>query len=75
MNVKKKAGAGVFLRWARGLRFPELFFLTAGLFLLDIAIPDMIPFVDEILLGLATLLLATWKRRKKEEPSVGSEED
>ena len=75
MKVDRKAGAGFFLRWARGLRFPELFFLTAGLFLLDLAIPDMIPFVDEILLGLATILLATWKRRKKDEPPVESEED
>lgn len=56
--------AGAVLRWARGLRFPELFFLTAALFLLDLAIPDMVPFVDEILLGLATLLLGTWRRRK-----------
>jgi hypothetical protein len=48
-------------RFAPRLRFPQLFALTATLFLLDLVIPDLIPFVDEILLGLATLLLGTMK--------------
>lgn len=51
------------LRWARRLRHPTLFKLTALLFVLDLVIPDMIPFADEILLGLGTLLLANWKDR------------
>ena len=50
-------------RFAANLRFPVLFFLTAGLFLLDLAIPDAIPFADELLLGLGTLLLASLRRR------------
>ena len=49
-------------RWAEHLRFPKLLLLTAALFLADLAIPDFIPFVDEILLGLATLLLANLRR-------------
>lgn len=52
------------LTWARKLRFPTLFKLTAILFVVNIFIPDPIPFVDEILLGLGTLLLANWKDRK-----------
>ncbi|MGB3563672.1 MAG: DUF6116 family protein [Thermoanaerobaculia bacterium] len=48
-------------RFAPRLRFPQLFALTATLFLLDLVIPDLIPFVDEILLGLATLLLGSMK--------------
>ncbi|TWI12096.1 hypothetical protein IP93_01377 [Lysobacter ruishenii] len=27
-------------------------------------LPDAVPFIDEILLGLGTLLLANWKDRK-----------
>lgn len=50
------------LRWLGKLSFPRLFLLTAVLFLLDVAVPDFIPFVDEILLGLGTLLLARWKK-------------
>jgi hypothetical protein len=51
-----------FLRFASGLRSPWLFAVTAVLFVLDLLVPDFVPFVDEILLGLLTLLLA---RRKK----------
>ena len=52
------------LSWARKLRFPTLFKITAILFVVNVFIPDPIPFVDEILLGLGTLLLANWKDRK-----------
>ena len=52
------------MAFAGRLRFPALFFITAGLFVLDIFVPDPIPFIDEILLGLGTLLFASWRRRK-----------
>ena len=55
-------------RFAGELRFPQLFWLTAILFVLDALIPDLIPFADEILLGLATLLLGSWKK-KRVDPS------
>ncbi|WP_340648926.1 DUF6116 family protein [Pseudoxanthomonas winnipegensis] len=57
------------LRWARRLRHPTPFKLTALLFVVDLAVPDFIPFVDEILLGLGTLLLANWKDRRA-QPSL-----
>jgi len=47
-----------------GLRFPTLFILLIALFLLDLFVPDLVPFVDEILLGLATLIVGNLKRRK-----------
>lgn len=53
-----------FLRWAGRLRHPTLFAITAVLFGLDLLIPDLIPFADELLLGLGTLLFANWKNRK-----------
>lgn len=55
---------GSLFRFAERLRFPQLFLLTAGLFLLDLVVPDLIPFVDEILLGLLTLMFASWRRRR-----------
>jgi hypothetical protein len=58
------------LEWARRLRYPTLFKLTAGLFALTLFIPDPVPFVDEILLGLGTLLLANWKNRSAALPPV-----
>lgn len=50
------------MRWFGRLSYPKLFLLTAVLFVGDVLVPDMIPFVDELLLGLGTLLLANWKR-------------
>lgn len=52
------------LRWLGRLSYPRLFMIAAGLFVADVVIPDFIPFVDEILLGMGTLLLANWKNRK-----------
>lgn len=45
-------------RYVATLRFPKLLLLTATLFVVDLWIPDAIPFADEILLALATVLLA-----------------
>ena len=59
------------------LSYPRLFALTAALFALDVVTPDLIPFADELLLGLGTLLLANWKKRKEPEtpakPSIDGE--
>lgn len=54
----------VVTRFASGLRFPTLFKLVAALFVVDFLVPDLIPFHDEILLALGTLLLGALKRRK-----------
>jgi hypothetical protein len=51
------------MQFAAGLRFPKLLAVTAALFILDLIIPDMIPFADEILLGLLSMLLASLKKR------------
>ena len=51
-------------RFASKLRYPHLFLITASLFVLDLLIPDVIPFADEILLGLMTTLFASWKTRQ-----------
>lgn len=50
-------------RFAAGLRFPTLFMISAALFLVDLVVPDMIPFFDEIFLALLTLLIGTFRRR------------
>jgi uncharacterized protein DUF6116 len=55
-------------RFAAKLRYPQLFLVTAALFVLDLVIPDVIPFADELLLGLGTLLLAGLKQRKDPGP-------
>ena len=52
---------------AGSLRFPVLLSITAVLFVADLLIPDAIPFVDELLLGLTTAVLAGMRKRKSDE--------
>jgi len=53
------------LRYLGRLRFRTLFLLTASLFAVDLVVPDLIPLADELLLGLATLVLGSWRKRKR----------
>jgi hypothetical protein len=53
------------MRFLGRLSYPKLMLAFAALFVLDMFALDPIPFVDEILLGLGTLLLANWKKRKE----------
>jgi len=57
------------IQYASRLRFPKLLALAALVFVVDLILPDAIPFADEILLGLITLLLAMLKKRN---PKSGS---
>ncbi len=72
-KVARGGLAGVFLRWASGLRFPYLVALLAVLFVLNLFIPDVIPMADEILMGLLTVLLASL--RKKPDPAASRKGD
>ena len=54
---------GPLVAYLATLRFPVLFAIAAALFIVDFLIPDAIPFVDEILLGLGAALLGNWKKR------------
>ena len=56
-------GRGLFV-WLSRLRSWQLFLLAGALFLADLVVPDPIPLIDEMMLGLATLLLGRWKRRR-----------
>ena len=60
--------AGLFRRFLGRLRFPQLFVVFLVLLGLDVVVPDLIPFADEIGLALITLLLGAWKRRRQEPP-------
>jgi hypothetical protein len=60
------------IQYASRLRFPKLLALTAVVFVLDLIFPDVIPFADEILLGLITLLLGTLKKRNRDNNQITS---
>jgi hypothetical protein len=57
-------------RFAAGLRYPTLFRLVGVLFLVDFFVPDLVPFIDEILLGLGTLLLGSLRSRNVRSPAA-----
>jgi len=65
------------LNWVRWFlarrRFPELLAITGALFLIDVVVPDFIPFIDEILLGLLTLLFASLKKSVAERMKDGGD--
>jgi hypothetical protein len=54
---------GFLSRFIGRLRFPQLFVLAAILLGVDLAVPDVIPFLDEALLALLTAMLAMLRRR------------
>lgn len=68
MNVLPTRFRDWILGYASRLRFPYLLLVTAALFVTDLLLPDFLPFADEILLGLATLLLSRLRRRPAAEP-------
>ena len=62
----------VVARFAAGLRFPTLFALTATLFVFDLFVPDLVPFADEILLALGTLLLGFLRKKDPAAPDAAA---
>ena len=65
MKAARTPIAALIARFAGRLRYPTLFWITAALFAFDLVIPDAIPFADEILLGLGTLLLGRLRVRDR----------
>ena len=57
------------LGWFSRLRHPQLFGVMAVIFLVDLVIPDVLPFADELLLGLGTIFLGNWKKRREAPPA------
>lgn len=66
MGLPGQVIAPVTERVVRRIRFPRLLMLLATLLVFDLVIPDLIPWVDEIFLGLMTALLAAWRQRRVE---------
>lgn len=62
VNHRTNVREGV-LTYASRLRFPTLFTITAILLVINLVVPDPIPFVDEILMGLVTLVLGSLRER------------
>jgi hypothetical protein len=68
----KRMIQGWLIQYVSRLRFPKLLALASAVFILDLVFPDIIPFADEILLGLITLLLGTLKKRNRDDNEITS---
>ena len=53
------------LRWLGRLSYPKLFLVAAALFVANLFVPDPLPFVDELLLGIGALMISRRKRRPR----------
>ena len=67
MNPVKKI-----LSYFEGLRFPWLVLLAAVLFVANLLIPDPIPLVDELLMGLVMLALGRIRKPRSAIEHDGS---
>jgi hypothetical protein len=50
------------------LRFPALFLILLTVTVADLLIPDVLPFVDEIVLAVLTALVGLWRNRRETGP-------
>jgi hypothetical protein len=66
---------GAIAGWAGRLRFPVLFAVVAALFVADLIVPDLLPFADELLLAMLTVLFATWRKKRRPEPDEAGDGD
>ena len=57
---------------ASRLKFPQLFAVLLSLFLFDLVFPDLVPFIDEILLGLGAALFGLWREPASGAPASGT---
>lgn len=54
------------------LKYPWLLALTGTVLVVDLLVPDFLPFVDEIILAALTTLFASWRERKAVAPAPGA---
>ena len=56
------------------MRHPWLFALAAAALAVDLVVPDIVPFVDEVLLAAGAAGLAMLRKRREEKTSPGEAE-
>ena len=54
-------------RITAGMRFPTLFLIVGGLFLINLIVPDLIPFYDEILMAMLTVAIASIRKHGRDQ--------
>lgn len=62
-TIPSALGSSLLGRFLVRVSTHKLALVVGLLFLLDFVTPDPIPFIDEVVLGLLTLLIARWQSR------------
>lgn len=66
---------GPIRRFLERRRFPGLLVIAALLLLVNLFVPDPLPFVDEALLLVATLLFGAWRKRRSSSDNAEESRD
>lgn len=66
-SIARRILTTVLGRYGARLRFPHLLLGLGALFLVDLVVPDLIPLIDEVLLGLATLGVGSLTRSRVDD--------
>lgn len=57
---------GPLRRFLERRRFPTLFLVLAALFGANLVIPDAIPFIDELIMLVATVIVGSFRSRRRD---------
>lgn len=68
MGLLRRIALMLLGRFGARLRYPHLFLIAAVFFGIDFILPDGLPFLDEIALGIAALLFGLWRNGRAGEP-------
>lgn len=66
---------GPIQRFLERRRFPTLFLILAALFGANLFIPDPIPFIDEAIMLVATVIVGAFRERRKGRAEGADETD
>lgn len=75
MSYFSRIVQGTLGRFLGRLRFPQLFGITVVVFVIDVFVPDGLPFADEIFLGLMSLVLGSLRKRKEDGRETPTRDD
>ena len=67
MTWLRRVALALLGRYGARLRYPHLLLVAGFFFGVDLLLPDGLPFLDEIALGLLTMLFANWKKEGEAE--------
>jgi uncharacterized membrane protein YccC len=63
---------GFVRRFLERRRFPTLMLIAAAVLIVNLFVPDPLPFVDEVLMLIATIFIGSFRERKRPDRAAES---